>query len=524
MKKQAFKSYNFYGFPLLSGLLLFLSFPKIDMYMLAWIALIPLLFSLHGRTRQEAFNTGFFFGVVYFFSTTYWIYHAIHVYGYIPFLPSVAIVLLLSLYLSLYPAVFAVLYVFVIKKSDLPALFLAPVLWTALELIRSYAFTGFPWSSLGYSQYRFLSFIQIADITGVYGISFLLVAFNGAVVDVLLLRRRQIERPLHSHLPLVGGITLLLFALIGTFSYGFYKMNQEREGSFVNAALIQGNIEQDQKWEPVYQNSVISTYKELTLTASKENPDIIIWPETAVPFFFGSDKELSENLVNFQRQINSYLLFGSVLLKYGDTKNKDIKNENKGDKEPGLTNSVVLLDKDGNISYVYDKLHLVPFGEYVPLRNLLFFIDKLVVGAGDYIAGDSYNKAVTPFGSFGTLICYEVIFPGLVRKFYIKGGDFIVTITNDAWFGNTNGPYQHFSMSVFRAVENRKPVLRAANTGISGFIDSSGRILDKTDLFEKTVLTRKFRTDSTLTLYTKYGDIFSYLCIVSSLLLLMKRK
>ncbi|MEW6571929.1 MAG: apolipoprotein N-acyltransferase, partial [Nitrospirota bacterium] len=146
--------------------------------------------------------------------------------------------------------------------------------------------------------------------------------------------------------------------------------------------------------------------------------------------------------------------------------------------------------------------------------------NKLVVGIGDYISGDRYLRAKTPFGESATLICYEVIFPGLVRKFYSGGGDFIVNITNDAWFGRTPGPYQHFSMAVFRAVENRKPLIRAANTGISGFIDSSGRIKGKTGLFQRVVLTEDIKTDATLSFYSKYGDLFSYVWIIFSVLLL----
>ena len=174
-----------------------------------------------------------------------------------------------------------------------------------------------------------------------------------------------------------------------------------------------------------------------------------------------------------------------------------------------LSNSAVLLDNAGKVVYTYDKIHMVPFGEYVPLHNVLFFIDKLVVGIGDYVSGERLIRAETPFGNFATLICYEVIFPGLARKFYADGGDFIVNITNDAWFGQTTGPYQHFSMAVFRAVENRKPLLRSANTGISGYIDSNGRILSKTALFEKTVLLSDVRTDSTRSFYSKYGRSFS---------------
>ncbi len=515
MNNIKIKFNSFYLIPILSGTLLVLSFPKIDLYPLAWFAISPLLLFLYGKNKKTSFMAGLLFGIVYFFGTTYWIYHSIYHYGSVPFLPSIFLVLLLCLYLSLYPAIFSTLFAYYIKKTDLPAMLIAPLFWTVLEFIRSYALTGFPWSSIGYSQYKFLPFIQIADITGIYGISFLVLSVNGAIADIFLLKMRRTDRPLFSPLPVVSCLIILVITLVGVFSYGIYKMNQQREGSYLNAAIIQGNIEQDKKWEPLYQQEVIDVYKELSIKAAQQKPDIVVWPETAVPFVFGDDRRLTEEIIEFQRGLDSYLLFGSILIK---EESKDRQNVLKG-----YSNSAVMLDKNGNISYVYDKIHLVPFGEYVPLKKLLFFIDKLVIGIGDYIPGDSYTKASTPFGNFGTLICYEIIFPGLVRKFYSKGGDFIVTITNDAWFGQTNGPYQHFSMAVFRAIENRKPVIRAANTGISGFIDSSGRVISNTRLFERAVLIRQIKADKTLTPYTKYGDIFSYLCIVFSLLLLAKR-
>ncbi len=501
-----------YLYAFLGGGLLVLSFPKFDLFPLAWFAIAPILVMLYGRSKGESFRTGLFFGLSYFFGTVYWIYHSINNYGHISFAASLAIVFILSLYLSLYTAIFCTLYSSIIKKTDLPALFVAPVLWTALELLRSYAFTGFPWSSLGYSQYKFLIFIQSADITGIYGISFLIVAVNGALADFFLMKIRLKERPLYSRLPTLAGLCMLGLVLLLNLAYGFHRLHQQRPGAPLKVAVIQGNIEQDMKWNRAYQQYVIDVYKNLTLEAANPQsgvagPDLIVWPETAVPFYFGSDKALSEDLISYQQRLNSYLLFGSILKKSGP--------------DESYSNSTVLLTKDGTVSYIYDKIHLVPFGEYVPLRNILFFINKLVVGVGDYIPGDSYIRAITPFGSFGTPVCYEIAFPGLVRKFYVKGGDFIVTVTNDAWFGKSNGPYQHFSMAVFRAIENRKPVIRAANTGVSGFIDSNGKILATTGLFSRTALKADIYTDRTLTFYTKYGDLFSFFCIVISMLLLL---
>ena len=503
---------RFYGPAILSGLLLVLSFPKLEWFPLAWIALVPLLTFLYDKDYLTAFKSGFCFGLVYFFGTLYWLYYSIHFYGGVPLVPSFLLVLVLCMYFSLYPAFFAMLYAANIKRTDMPALIVAPLLWTTLEFLRSYVLSGFPWSSLGYSQYTFLPVIQIADITGVYGVSFLIVAVNAAIVDVLMFKRRYVERPLASLLPTVSGFAALAIVVIFTFSYGVYRLNQERSGSLIKAAVIQGNVEQDKKWDPSYQQAVINDYKDLSFAAASEMPELIVWPETAVPFYFRTDKELTAYMLSFQRQLNAYLLFGSVMVKEGSKPSRT-----------RYTNSAVLLDKNGSMTYIYDKIHLVPFGEFMPLRRLLSFVD-LTGAIGDFAPGDSYTKAVTPFGSFGTLICYEVIFPGLVRKFYTSGGDFIVTITNDAWFGRTPGPYQHFSMAVFRAIENRKPVIRSANTGISGFIDSCGRILARTNLFTRTYLVQNVKTDRTLSPYTKYGDIFSYLTIIGTLLLLIRKR
>jgi apolipoprotein N-acyltransferase len=497
---------------LISGALIVPAFPVFDLYLLAWVAFVPLLLSLWKKSPAEAFQAGFIFGIVYFFGTLYWIYHSINFYGGVPFVASISIVLLLCCYLSIYPAVFAYFFSSFIRRTRLPALLIGPVLWVVLEFVRSYAFTGFPWSSIGYSQYKFLSLIQVSDITGVYGISFLVIAFNCAIVDGLLIRARIREMPLFPLSYTIIGLVIFFIAIVSSLGYGLWRMGQERPGHPVKAALVQGNIEQDKKWDLVFQKYVMDTYFSLSLDAARTSPDLVIWPETAIPFIFGEDKENTEKLLEFQRTLKSSLLFGSILEKQTSSE------------RVSMTNSVLLLDKEGKMTFQYDKIHMVPFGEYVPLRKVLFFVDKLVAGIGDYVPGNQYIKAETEFGSFATLICYEIIFPGLVRKFYPTSGDFIVTVTNDAWFGKTAGPYQHFSMAVFRAVENRKPVMRSANTGISGFIDSNGRILSRTDLFQRQVLAGEIKTDNTLTYYSRYGDLFAYFCIVISAILFINLK
>jgi apolipoprotein N-acyltransferase len=456
-------------------------------------------------SRRKAFRAGVLMGVPYFFGTQYWVYHSINHFGGVSLLASLAIALLLALYMSLFTGIFGVLFSWKINKTHLPALLLAPVFWVVLEFLRSYALTGFPWSSLGYSQYKFHRIIQFADITGVYGISFLVVAVNGALADIFITIKKRRDMPLFHLWPTYVGACLLCVAFSSALVYGHGRLGEERPGLGIKVSVVQGNIRQDLKWDRSYQTEVFDIYKSLSSLANIQQPSLIIWPESAVPFYYGLDREFTEELVRFQRTLGTRLLFGAVTV--------------KGEKR--LANSAVMLDPDGSESYSYDKIHLVPFGEYVPLGKLLFFVNKVAEGIGDYVPGKDYLRAVTPFGEFGTLICYEVIFPGLTRKFFKDGGDFIVTITNDAWFGRTPGPYQHFSFASLRAVENRKPVVRAANTGISGYIDSNGRIKKSTSLFERTVLTEEIKTDSTRTFYSSYGDLFSYLCIVITVILLM---
>ncbi|MCX7794125.1 MAG: apolipoprotein N-acyltransferase [Thermodesulfovibrionales bacterium] len=511
--------------PGLSGGLLILSFPRYEISLLAWISIVPLMIDLtfSKLSGRDAFKKGFFMGMVYFFGTLYWIHHSVHYYGGLGFVPSILVVLLLSAYLSLYTGLFSFLVFKIHTRTAYPLLLLAPSIWVSLEYIRTYFLTGFPWSSIGYTQYKTLHLIQIADITGIYGISFLVVAVNGAIVDLILMKKRLEDLPFYPIAPRLAGFVLLGAALIATFLYGNARLKENIDQKTAKISIVQGNIPQDKKWEPSFQAEVMRIYKDLTREiAIKESPELVVWPETAVPFIFSeprfaqaannitivpkdTDEIFSADLTEFVKQINTYLLFGSIR-----------KGYEKG--QEYFTNGAILLGKDGKVTYTYDKIHLVPFGEYVPLRSVLFFIDKITVGIGDYRPGKDIKKAILPSGTFSTLICYEIIFPGLVRKAFKEGGDFIVNITNDAWFGRTSGPYQHFSMAVFRAIENRKPVIRAANTGISGFIDSKGRIIAQTPLFERLGITMDIGLSDKKTFYTRFGDLFVYFCLIVSIL------
>ncbi len=521
---MSLKDKTFLILPSISGILLFLSFPAFNLSILAWISLIPLLITLDRADlgKKRAFMAGFIFGLIYFTGTLYWIYHSIHYYGNLNLILSFICVILLCAYLSLYTGIFSSLYHLIIKNTTLPSILVAPSIWVTMEYLRGKLFTGFPWALVGYSQYKFLYLIQISDITGVYGVSFFVIAFSSLIVDIIQIKRRTDEIPLYPIHTRIIGIIMFIIISAGIFVYGYWRVKQVRLGKDIKISIIQGNIEQDKKWEPQFQKEVISIYEDLTKTeVMKNSPQLVVWPETAVPFLFSevpsnppsNDDFLSQSLIYFQKELNTYLLFGGI---------RRYTEKVDGLTRTNFSNSAFLLNNDGKLVYFYDKIHLVPFGEYVPLRSILFFIDKLTVGIGDYKAGREQKVATTPQGSFGVVICYEIIFPELVRKFFNKEGDFIVNITNDAWFGKTSGPYQHFSTAIFRAVENRKPVVRAANTGISGFIDSNGRIILTSALFERKAMTMSIKGDKTVSFYTGYGDIFTYICILISILCLSR--
>ncbi len=489
----------------LSAFGLILSFPPFELSFFAWFCFLPFFSFLYKTTDYKTiFKGGLIFGFLYFLGNVYWIYHSLYYYGSVPLILSYFIVGLLALYLALYPAFFALIYKNLLKNI-LPTSFYAPFIWVSLEVLRSYLFTGFPWAIVGYTQYKFLIIAQVADITGIYGISYLVILFNCFVFDLLIFKKNKNRYPLLSYISTVISIIFVSIVFILSIGYGIKRLYEPVNGKVFRVAVIQGSIPQNEKWDFNKVNEILNIYKNLTSQSKTYDPQLVVWPETAVPFVFEKNKYLSADLINFVKGQNVYLLFGSIM-------------ERQQDK---YTNSALLIDPNGVIAYFYDKIHLVPFGEYVPLRKILFFIDKLTVGIGDYQAGKGYNVAITPFGNFATLICYESVFPGQVRKFYQKGGSFIVNITNDGWFGNTSGPYQHFSMAVFRAIENRKPLVRAANSGISGFMDSKGRIISKTKLFERVYLVEDIQGNEKVSFYTKYGDIFAYVCIIFSLIFII---
>lgn len=500
-----------------SGVLLPLCFPKFDLSFLAWVVFIPLHLALDQCSRQRAFWLGWLSGTIGFTGIMAWVVTAMTTYGKVPTLVSYAILLLLTAYLGLYVALYSFSVVWLRQLIPRYGILFAPCFWVALELLRTYAFSGLPWCLLGYSQYLRLSLIQIADLTGVYGVSFLIILVNVVLADLILWSMPFFRGFYPAKFPWALP-TAAVSSLVLSWSYSATVLSSgppDQTSTSILVGVVQPNIDQAVKWDADYRNETMRRFDRLTAHLGT-GADLIIWPESATPFILEREPDYQVQVIEWASRAQAPILLGSPALRFYP------------DRRPYLLNSAYLVAPDGTLLGRYDKHHLVPFGEYIPLKSsLLFFLDKLVEGIGDFEAGPGaallsfYPKSLATAETpptrpvkFGTVICYEVIFPDLVRQFAAKGAEFLVNITNDGWFGLSSAPAQHFSMVVFRSIENHLAFARSANTGISGFIDPFGRIVDQTPLFTEQTIKATVPLTHSRTFYSYYGDVFAYTCAI----------
>jgi len=495
----------------LSGFLLILAFPKSNLEILAWIAFVPWLWAIKKKSPIQAACLGLVAGLVFFTGLLYWIYVVLTEYGHLPGPVSIFFLIVLTGYLSLYFSAFAFLLRWAAEKIDLPETLFAPPLWVSLEYLRGILFSGFPWGLLGYSQFLTLPMVQISDVTGIYGVSFIIVLVNVSLYRLAAASSEHRGIPVLKEL-LAAGIILAMTGIYGQWRLTELDRKAPDEKTF-QVALIQGNIRQDVKWEPQFQEETVRIYTDLTRRVKPQHPDLIIWPETATPFFFQSVLPFQDRILELSHEMGVPVLLGAPAF-------------DRDGPRIHYFNSAFLISPEKKILGRYDKVHLVPFGEYAPLAGVLGFTRDIIGAIGDFTPGEDVHNLTLPWGKFGVLICYEAIFPDLTRRFVDRGAQFLVNITNDAWFGRTAAPYQHLSMATLRAVENRVPIARAANTGISAVIDSRGRVVRSTDLFTREILSGKIGINKSRTFYTEFGDIFTYLCVGFSVLflILIRRK
>jgi len=354
-----------------------------------------------------------------------------------------------------------------------------------LEYARGAVMTGFPWAFLGHSQYSFLPFIQVASVTGTYFISFLIAAVNGIIFSLWFRRKVSFLW------------TAVVLVLVGSsLSYGFARL-QHRDTEPLSTAIVQGNIGQDVKWDEGFKMMTVSRYYRLSFGLARD-ADLIVWPETAMPFIIERDLNAYKYVKAVPAMLHSRLLFGTV----------GLGGEGK------LLNSVHYVDGGGRTAAVYNKVHLVPFGEYTPVVSYFPFLANITAIGADFMSGEGHAPIATDVGKVGILICFEGIFPYITGETVRQGAQVLVNVTNDAWYNRTSAPYQHFAFYVFRAIETDRYVLRAANTGISAIIDPRGRIRGRTSIFTEDVLRGRYALKDTLTPYVRFGDYFIVICLV----------
>jgi apolipoprotein N-acyltransferase len=491
---------------LASGVLLALSFPKFGHPAAAFIALVPLMVALSGWngragrlpgvTPRRGFLLGLLAGFVHFAGTVYWTGATVQTFGGLPLPVAVFVTGLLVLYMAAYVAAASAATALFVRRFGLAGLALAPAAWVAAEYLRGHLFGGFPWIPLGNSMVTMLPLAQLASLVGVYGLSLFVVLINAGFAAAALSNRRA----------RVIAVAATFAMIAGTSLWGGSRMAADRltQGEPVRVGLIQANIAQVDKWNPARAGMIVDRYLELTRQAAANGAEFLLWPESATPYYFQDDPD-GEIIRKMVREIGKPLLLGSDEFEAGPPIDRHY-------------NAAFMLDPAGATAAVYRKIHLVPFGEYVPFQQMLFFVGPLVEAVSAFTAGDRVTMLPVHGHMVSTAICYEVTYPGLMREAVRQGSELLTTITNDAWYGESSAAYQHFDMAAMRAIEQGRYLVRAANTGISGIVDPYGRVLIKTTLFETAAVVGEARFVQEKTLYARIGDLAAQLCAAVTLL------
>jgi apolipoprotein N-acyltransferase len=494
----------------ISGLALAAAFPKVDLNLLAWVAFVPLLYAIRAESAGRVFFYAWLQGVACNIASVYWIATTLHNFTSLRTELAIAPMLLLAAIMSLYGATAFALADFSAARLRLPLVITLPVAWTALEWVRTYFPIGFPWNLLGYTAYRNLELIQFAELTGVYGISALIIFANVVIYIVAFqVYSRRIQA--------ISLVTLTVLTA-GAFVFGsirIHGLKSAPSGGSLKIAMVQGDILQSLKWDPGFLKTSFDIYAEQSRSAASRGADLIVWPEAAAAFFFqpedryppafADDERYRQQLLALAAATADPILFGAPALGVEGGR-------------VGFYNRAYLVSGGGQVEAWYDKIQLVPFGEYVPLRSLFgYFVNRVVTGFGDMFAGSQQTIFPMKQAKLGVLICYESIFPNLARSVVDRGANLLVNITNDAWYGDSSAPYQLLAMAAIRAVETKVPMVRVANTGISAVILPTGAITDRTPLFTRGTETEVVAWRSVRTVYTRVGDLFAEICTTLTL-------
>jgi len=501
---------------LLSAVLQVLIFPLPDLYWLSWFAVAPLIVGLLRAHPPEAlqidagrkllpadpvhgFLLGYACGIVWYAGTCYWVFATMKQYGGLSGIAAAGILLLFCLYLGLYHGAFGVLVSLLARRSGTRwPLVCAPFLWVAVELART-RISGFPWNLLGIAQVDNVPLAHIATVTGVYGLSFEIMVVNVAVAAAFLVdrgRRRQL---------LLAAMTAAVVLQAGRWlPPAELPTNRMARLAQANIPILQGA-----DWTRDYFEETLHGLVTLSLHAPESNHiplQLIVWPESPAPFY-SSDPVFRSTISEMARAANAWVLVGNI-----GTRNASQSPEQTTE----IYNSGNLVSPAGEWTARYDKIHLVPFGEYLPFKHIFGFAGGLTKEVGDFTAGSSRRPLTAGDAKLGVFICYESIFPNEVRQLAHNGAQVFVNISNDGWYGDSGAYAQHLKQARMRAVENARWLLRDTNTGVTAAIDPQGRVVQRVDRKVRTLLDTGYALSNVTTFYTRQGDWFAYLCAIIS--------
>ncbi|MBA3272159.1 MAG: apolipoprotein N-acyltransferase [Acidobacteria bacterium] len=448
-------------------------------------------------SARRGFTLGLLTGVVHYGGTVYWTSGTVATFGGLSWLVAIPVAGILVLYMALYVGISSAATAVLIQRYGARGLLLAPAAWVSTEYARAYLFGGFPWIPLGNAVVTLLPIAQLASATGVYGLSWFLATLHALFALVAMRDGRQ---RLTAGLAALGLVAAC--ALWGAARLSDGRLT--RVGEAVKIGLIQGNIPQVEKWDSSRASSIFERYLHMTREAAARGAQFILWPESATPFYFDEDPISALEVRRLVAETRTPLLFGSDEIERGSPAR--------------YYNSAFMLDASGSTAAVYRKMFLVPFGEYVPFSALLTFVGPLVEAVSAFSPGQRVTMMPVHGHMVSTAICYEVVYPHLIRGGVRDGSELLTTITNDAWYGETSAPFQHFELASMRAIEQGRYLARAANTGISGIVDPYGRVLTRTELFETTTVVGEVRFIQELTVYARIGDLVAQLAVLLTLI------
>jgi len=475
----------------------------------AWFALVPFFLALRGAKPKLAALLGFVFGFIQFGGILYWI-AILQAAEYLSGLGWAVLVF----YLSLYFALFGLFYSFLTARLKISGVWIAPFLWVGFEYLRgSRPWGGFNWGEIGYSQAPYPVLLTFSTIAGVYGLTFLIVWVNtllAKAVETKSLTQNNFDTEI-SGWPRWAYFVLPLSVLLLVIAWGGYENYKTVLRKAGTVALLQPSIDQTIKWSKANETATYDKLEKLVRQAQENHPDLIVWPETAAPDYLLLMPRLMERVRNIVAGSKTYNLVGCL------------DAVRKTPEEVSYFNACAHFSPDGKTLGVYHKRHLVPFGEFVPFQKYLTFLGPVVGNLGDFDSGDRYENFQTAHFSYTPMICYEVVFPDDARRALLTKADALVNISNDAWFGWTASPYQHAMMAVVRAAEERKPLLRSANTGISLIADPLGTVLTSSHIYDEQVLTGDvWVTTDGPTLYARCGNWLPRLCLIVFFLFVLR--